>query len=85
MPRYDFRCPACGQVYEVARPMSRAAEPLVCPRDQATCERVISMPMVLMKSDGSVSPASPQQSAGWSHFGHSHSAGTGSHDHPAGT
>ncbi|WP_213453824.1 FmdB family zinc ribbon protein [Rhizomonospora bruguierae] len=31
MPRYDFRCRACGDTFEVTRPMRAAAEPATCP------------------------------------------------------
>ncbi|MDM4720944.1 zinc ribbon domain-containing protein [Micromonospora sp. WMMA1363] len=31
MPRYEFRCRACGDTFEVNRPMARAAEPAPCP------------------------------------------------------
>ena len=80
MPRYDFRCPTCGQVYEVSRPMSRAIDPLLCLVDKTACERVISAPMINGRADAS---APPQGSSGWSHAGHSHDAGAGSHGHDA--
>ncbi len=31
MPRYEFRCRACGDTFEVERPMSGASEPAPCP------------------------------------------------------
>lgn len=31
MPRYDFRCRACGSTFEVSRPMSEANAPAACP------------------------------------------------------
>lgn len=31
MPRYDFRCRACGSTFEVSRPMSASADPATCP------------------------------------------------------
>ncbi|WP_027344824.1 FmdB family zinc ribbon protein [Hamadaea tsunoensis] len=31
MPRYEFRCRACGDTFEVDRPMSGATEPARCP------------------------------------------------------
>ena len=31
MPRYEFRCRACGDTFEVERPMSSASEPAACP------------------------------------------------------
>ncbi|WP_310376798.1 FmdB family zinc ribbon protein [Catenuloplanes atrovinosus] len=31
MPRYDFRCRACGATFEVNRSMTAAADPAPCP------------------------------------------------------
>lgn len=31
MPRYDFRCRACGSTFEVSRPMASSDDPAVCP------------------------------------------------------
>ncbi|MFI5840681.1 zinc ribbon domain-containing protein [Catenuloplanes sp. NPDC051500] len=31
MPRYDFRCRACGATFEVNRPMTEAGAPAACP------------------------------------------------------
>ncbi|MEV4174972.1 zinc ribbon domain-containing protein [Nonomuraea sp. NPDC049709] len=31
MPRYDFRCRACGSTFEVSRPMSASDAPATCP------------------------------------------------------
>ncbi|GAA1648309.1 FmdB family zinc ribbon protein [Catellatospora bangladeshensis] len=31
MPRYDFRCRACGDTFEVNRPMVAAGDPAPCP------------------------------------------------------
>jgi len=31
MPRYEFRCRACGDTFEVERPMSEASQPAACP------------------------------------------------------
>jgi putative FmdB family regulatory protein len=32
MPRYEFRCRACGDTFLVNRPMSASAEPAACPQ-----------------------------------------------------
>src|SRR5256885_17056109 len=40
MPLYDFKCPNCGLEFEVSRPMSRASEPAVCPKDSTPSERL---------------------------------------------
>ncbi|RJL22763.1 FmdB family zinc ribbon protein [Bailinhaonella thermotolerans] len=31
MPRYDYRCRACGSTFELTRPMSESGEPATCP------------------------------------------------------
>ncbi|MFA1542776.1 FmdB family zinc ribbon protein [Actinomadura monticuli] len=31
MPRYDYRCRACGSTFEVSRPMINASDPAPCP------------------------------------------------------
>ncbi|WP_431044651.1 FmdB family zinc ribbon protein [Streptomyces sp. P1-3] len=31
MPRYEYRCRACGTTFEVDRPMARSADPASCP------------------------------------------------------
>jgi len=28
MPRYDYRCRACGETFEVSRPMAEAPKPI---------------------------------------------------------
>jgi putative FmdB family regulatory protein len=31
MPRYEYRCRACGATFELTRPMSESGAPCVCP------------------------------------------------------
>ena len=31
MPRYEFRCRACGDTFELTRPMSESSAPAACP------------------------------------------------------
>ncbi|WP_083929418.1 FmdB family zinc ribbon protein [Catelliglobosispora koreensis] len=31
MPRYEFRCRACGDTFVVTRPMSASSDPASCP------------------------------------------------------
>jgi putative FmdB family regulatory protein len=31
MPRYEYRCRACGDTFELTRPMSEAGAPARCP------------------------------------------------------
>ena len=32
MPRYEFRCRACGDTFLLTRPMSQSGDPAACPQ-----------------------------------------------------
>ncbi|GAA3582171.1 hypothetical protein GCM10022419_074750 [Nonomuraea rosea] len=42
MPRYDFRCRACGSTFEVSRPMSASDDPASCPDGHADTVKLLS-------------------------------------------
>lgn len=42
MPRYDFRCRACGDTFEVTRPMRDASEPATCPAGHVDTVKLLS-------------------------------------------
>jgi putative FmdB family regulatory protein len=42
MPRYEFRCRACGAAFEVDRPMSAAGDPAECPRGHHDTVKLLS-------------------------------------------
>ncbi|WP_174535274.1 FmdB family zinc ribbon protein [Micromonospora chalcea] len=42
MPRYEFRCRACGDTFEVNRPMAEAAQPATCPQGHADTVKLLS-------------------------------------------
>ncbi|MFI7280540.1 zinc ribbon domain-containing protein [Micromonospora chersina] len=42
MPRYDFRCRACGDTFEVNRPMAEAGQPASCPQGHADTVKLLS-------------------------------------------
>ncbi|MER7505762.1 zinc ribbon domain-containing protein [Nonomuraea pusilla] len=42
MPRYDFRCRACGSTFEVSRPMSASGDPATCPEGHDDTVRLLS-------------------------------------------
>jgi putative FmdB family regulatory protein len=42
MPRYEFRCRACGDTFEVTRPMREAAAPAACPQGHADTVKLLS-------------------------------------------
>ncbi|HWC30479.1 MAG TPA: zinc ribbon domain-containing protein [Dehalococcoidia bacterium] len=85
MPLYDFRCRKCGLEFEVSRPLARATDPAYCPMDSEESERIFTMPNTFVKNRSSDEvPKPPQEQSGgggWSHFGHSHGAGSGGHSH----
>jgi putative FmdB family regulatory protein len=42
MPRYEFRCRACGSTFEVNRPMAEAGAPAQCPAGHADTVKLLS-------------------------------------------
>ncbi|MEU6714272.1 zinc ribbon domain-containing protein [Nonomuraea sp. NPDC046802] len=42
MPRYDFRCRACGSTFEVSRPMSASGDPAICPHGHDDTVKLLS-------------------------------------------
>ncbi|RCV53825.1 FmdB family zinc ribbon protein [Marinitenerispora sediminis] len=42
MPRYDYRCRACGDTFELSRPMARANDPAECPRGHDDTVKLLS-------------------------------------------
>lgn len=85
MPIYGFRCPACGMEFEVSRPMKDAGNPASCPLDGESAARIFTPPMKIGQRgvDEPAAPPAASQPAQrqWSHFGHSHGFGAGSHSH----
>jgi putative FmdB family regulatory protein len=42
MPRYEYRCRACGDTFEVNRPMSESGAPARCPDGHADTVKLLS-------------------------------------------
>ncbi|GAA3118142.1 hypothetical protein GCM10010466_06370 [Planomonospora alba] len=42
MPRYDFRCRACGSTFELSRPMAESGAPAPCPEGHEDTVRLLS-------------------------------------------
>ena len=42
MPRYEYRCRACGNTFEVSRPMSAAGESAACPMGHDDTVKLLS-------------------------------------------
>ncbi|GIE27888.1 hypothetical protein Ait01nite_009330 [Actinoplanes italicus] len=60
MPRYEFRCRACGATFEVSRPMREASAPASCPQGHGDTVKLLSTVAVT----GRGGAASPAPSAG---------------------
>jgi putative FmdB family regulatory protein len=80
MAIYQFRCTACGLEFEVSRKMSESSKEATCPEDGASSTRVYTAPAV-PGSPFARAVRSASSPSVWSHFGHSHDAGTEKHTH----
>ncbi len=58
MPRYEYRCRACGSTFEVTRPMSESSAPCSCPAGHDDTVKLLSTVAVGGRS-ASAGPASP--------------------------
>ncbi|MBW1600930.1 zinc ribbon domain-containing protein [Streptomyces sp. JJ66] len=59
MPRYEFRCRACGTSFEVSRPMAQSSAPASCPQGHADTVKLLSAVAVggTTTATGSAAPA----------------------------
>ncbi|MEU8193537.1 zinc ribbon domain-containing protein [Microbispora amethystogenes] len=56
MPRYDYRCRACGSTFELNRPMAEAGDPAACPSGHDDTVKLLSTVAVTGKATGGPSP-----------------------------
>jgi putative FmdB family regulatory protein len=42
MPRYEYRCRACGDTFELKRPMSESSAPADCPQGHDDTVKLLS-------------------------------------------
>jgi putative FmdB family regulatory protein len=63
MPRYDYRCRACGDTFEVSRSMRDAAAPTPCPQGHADTVKLLSTVAVTARRGGSI-PSVPDGGGG---------------------
>lgn len=42
MPRYEYRCKACGDTFELTRPMAESSDPAVCPAGHGDTVKLLS-------------------------------------------
>jgi putative FmdB family regulatory protein len=57
MPRYDYRCRACGDTFEVSRPMAEATAPATCPQGHADTVKLLSTVAVTGRGGAQAAPA----------------------------
>jgi putative FmdB family regulatory protein len=68
MPRYEYRCRACGETFEVSRTMRDANEPAACPGGHADTVKLLSTVALTGRGPGAGSvaaaPAAPSGGGG---------------------
>lgn len=71
MPRYEYRCKACGSTFEMRRPMSQSDAPAPpCPQGHEDTVKLLSTVSVggtaspSSPSPGSSAPSAPSQGGG---------------------
>ncbi|HEY7361847.1 MAG TPA: zinc ribbon domain-containing protein [Streptosporangiaceae bacterium] len=62
MPRYEYRCRACGDTFEVSRPMAQASAPCTCPQGHDDTVKLLST--VSVGGRASAGRAAPGPSGG---------------------
>ncbi|MFJ4436185.1 zinc ribbon domain-containing protein [Streptomyces sp. NPDC088923] len=63
MPRYEYRCRACGDTFELNRPMAESGAPASCPAGHADTVKLLSTVAVGGRAPGGAAPA-PQAGGG---------------------
>ncbi|MGE9693620.1 MULTISPECIES: FmdB family zinc ribbon protein [unclassified Streptomyces] len=63
MPRYEYRCRACGDTFELNRPMAESGAPANCPAGHADTVKLLSTVAVGGRASGGAAPA-PQGGGG---------------------
>jgi putative FmdB family regulatory protein len=64
MPRYEYRCRACGDTFEVNRPMHESAAPTRCPSGHDDTVKLLSTVAVGGRASGSGSSADRSSGGG---------------------
>nr|MDT0658284.1 zinc ribbon domain-containing protein [Micromonospora sp. DSM 115978] len=62
MPRYEFRCRACGDTFEMTRPMADSAAPATCPSGHDDTVKLLST--VAVTGRGGSAGAAPAAGGG---------------------
>lgn len=56
MPRYEYRCRACGSTFELTRPMAESGMAAACPRGHDDTVKLLSTVAVTGRSTSSGPP-----------------------------
>jgi len=64
MPRYEFRCRACGDTFVVNRPMSESGDPAACPQGHDDTVKLLTTIGLTGGSASGVSVPAPSGGAG---------------------
>ncbi len=64
MPRYEYRCRACGSQFELSRPMAESDAPASCPAGHDDTVKMLSMVAVGGRTSGSGAAAAQSAPAG---------------------
>jgi putative FmdB family regulatory protein len=62
MPRYDYRCRACGATFEVTRPMIQATDAATCPQGHADTVKLLST--IAITGRGGAGPSASADTGG---------------------
>lgn len=64
MPRYEYRCRACGDTFEVSRPMHESAAPARCPGGHDDTVKLLSAVAVGRSAGSGGAPAAGPSAGG---------------------
>jgi putative FmdB family regulatory protein len=64
MPRYEYRCRACGDTFELTRAMSEASSPAPCPAGHDDTVKLLSTVALTGRGGGGSMPASAPRPSG---------------------
>ncbi|MCD9593512.1 MULTISPECIES: zinc ribbon domain-containing protein [Streptomyces] len=64
MPRYEYRCRACGTTFELSRPMAESSAPASCPDGHDDTVKLLSTVAVTGASSSSSAASSARPPSG---------------------
>lgn len=63
MPRYEYRCRACGTTFELNRPMAESSAPASCPEGHDDTVKLLST-VAVTGASSAAAPPRPQPGGG---------------------